>query len=590
MHDKQIRHQEINNRLSWITPVKDLNLVRAYSREFPVSTALRWEGPADEILWENPGGKTTRIALSPNAREHQVDLGQGVHHFRLENKDGASVVLPVEIYKAPEIYTFWPLPRDRFTAGAPVSFSWSKDDLVAGYRMVILNANQRVFSQDAGHSATTNTRPPLEGAYEWTVEGYDALGFSIPPYTHSAIYFLKNPLAAPVLETPRVLPDPEIRQPASKPQKKRILKKPRVGWWLWMSLIPEAQAETATGYRALFRWQKVEGAARYVLEIDRDGKFSRPLVQETLAESEFLWRNFKLGHYYWRVAAEGKNGEMGLFSPVTEVDLTKPEVFTPPPEELAKREPPKPSARAKHHTPVVMVKPVAKPVGKPKPLPPPPPPIVAQKPRAKKPPPAEAAFERPMKGHFLWMPAYEFSQGSGDAGIQTSFRGLNPLALDLRLDFPIGARDTDVTFQVSYLEREDKPLPEKDYPFQEDIHRDRLSAKVLYGESRDVKFGLATSSFQLLRRAGFEKITSEESMAYGPAVLWPLTEELELEAGILAANKAWLVDASLRYSWRQSLGESLNLEYGGAFEASFLSSDSYRETDWLPKLFLGLSW
>lgn len=591
MHNAEVEHQKIDNTLTWVTPIKNLTLIRKYSHQFPVPVRLEWEGSATTLSWEDPLGKSQKIVLEPGAQSYELVLEKGLHHFRVGEGENTSTALPVEIWKAPEIYTFWPLPRDRFVAGRDIPFSWSEVEDISDYQLNIFNGSVSAYSKRINNRSTASEAPPIEGDYEWSVEAFDAHGFPIPYYYRSPIYFLKNPLAPPVLQEPEILDNspPPLREPANKKKKSSS--------WLQL-LINEAQADVGSnsGYKALFKWEVVKGADHYVIEIDDEPNFKTPLVQKNISDNEFLWSDFKLGNYYWRVAAEGKNGEKGLFSPVTTIDLTNPKVFTPPP---TPQEP-------IHENPVAEAV-----VEKPSPKEPPPvkaPKLEKIKPLASEPPKTKAPKKvkeeepeflsqerfddggRPIRGYFYSTPLFESSKGSGASDITTSFTGLQFMALDSQLDFPIDANDTDVTLQLAYRSGEYKALPEQDFPFQQKIKRGNLRGTLLYGPSREIKYGLRSSTFEIIKRKGFEQVEAQDSIAYGPAFLWPIIEDLDFEGAVMFGSSAFLGEVQIRYMSGLPIIGSFNIRWGVEMEYRLVSSDVYKETQVLPKVIFGLSW
>jgi len=564
MNHTDLQTQKIDDSLSWITPIKDLNLIRKYSHDFPVPVHLSWKGHALSLAWENPEGKSKEIPIEQDSDHIELMLESGLHHFRLNNGGNTSPVLPVEVWRAPQIHTFWPLPRDRYTLGQDVTFSWSQIDDITQYHLNISTSDKTAFSKNVDHKNTLTEAPKIEGQFEWTVQAYDRLGFPIPHYYRSPIYFIKNPLAPPELEKPEFFQKQELRKPAQK--------RDSAFFNFIRFIIPEAHAADKTGYRALFKWKPVEGASFYVIEIDDEPNFKTPLVQQNTRQPEFIWEDFKLNTYYWRVAAEGKKGEKGLFSPVTPVDLTNPQIFNPPPEPVVKKMVEKPKLR----------------VEKPKPKEDPAEPKTETK-AAEIKPPDEEKYTRPIKGRIFYVPGYEYSLGSGSQNIKTSFTGINLLSADTQFDFPFD-EESDITLNLAYRQGVYKGIPEKEYPFQEKLSRDRLQAGAYYGKIADRKLGLQVTSFQTIKRKSYEQVEAEPKIGFGPSVIWPLTPELEFQGGVLFGSESFLLDTRIRYVKGFDIGSSLQMLYGGELEVRAIYSTSYYEYGLLPKILLGVSW
>jgi len=108
----------------------------------------------------------------------------------------------------------------------------------------------------------------------WNVQGRDANGYVIPPLYSYPLYIREAPLAAPRLKVP------VLRRPARVQDR---------GAAHWFSLLPQAQADEIL-YQAVFSWEPVEGADRYVIEISASPDFRHPLVNTTVNKNEFSWK------------------------------------------------------------------------------------------------------------------------------------------------------------------------------------------------------------------------------------------------------------------------------------------------------------
>ncbi|WP_417511722.1 FecR domain-containing protein [Methylophaga sp.] len=64
------------------------------------------------------------------------------------------------------------------------------------------------------------------------------------------------------------------------------------------------------------QWTTADNAKAYRLEIAADDKFTQPLLDKTLTDSEFDTASLSaLGHYYWRLYSIADDGEIGPVSP-----------------------------------------------------------------------------------------------------------------------------------------------------------------------------------------------------------------------------------------------------------------------------------
>lgn len=64
------------------------------------------------------------------------------------------------------------------------------------------------------------------------------------------------------------------------------------------------------------QWTAADNAKAYRLEIAADNKFTQPLLDKTLTDSEFDTASLSaLGHYYWRLSSIANDGEVGPVGP-----------------------------------------------------------------------------------------------------------------------------------------------------------------------------------------------------------------------------------------------------------------------------------
>ncbi|HXB55494.1 MAG TPA: protein kinase [Vicinamibacteria bacterium] len=79
-------------------------------------------------------------------------------------------------------------------------------------------------------------------------------------------------------------------------------------------------------------WRPVSGAAVYHLLLDRGPGFSNPLVdRREVHDTTLPLSSLAAGKYYWRVAAVGKDGHEGSFSPTTAFTIARAGPATRPP-------------------------------------------------------------------------------------------------------------------------------------------------------------------------------------------------------------------------------------------------------------------
>lgn len=80
-----------------------------------------------------------------------------------------------------------------------------------------------------------------------------------------------------------------------------------------------------------FRWNKVQNAERYVLEIAKDKEFEKTVTKYPTIGQEFTWENVVPGRYYWRVQAFNDKYSRSYYGPVTEllVETETPKTISP---------------------------------------------------------------------------------------------------------------------------------------------------------------------------------------------------------------------------------------------------------------------
>jgi hypothetical protein len=144
------------------------------------------------------------------------------------------------------------------------------------------------------------------------VLGKDDQGFIIPELYSNPFNIVSKPLEAPKLKSPKIIREEE-----------------GLLYRIWKWILPEASADESTGlktlpknYKAEFQWEKVDGASGYNIEISETPDFRNLSLAARTSSPHFIWKNFKLAPYYWRVAAVAEDGELGLFSEVAPADLT----------------------------------------------------------------------------------------------------------------------------------------------------------------------------------------------------------------------------------------------------------------------------
>lgn len=303
------------------------NYQRIYTRNSRPEIPLSWIGQAQKIevtaLSENRTFETKVL----NTQSTNLPLPPGRYSFRLIDQQNISQVKEVEIWQAPDLHLLSPGPRARLNTDQEIQLIWSFIPEAKRYR---LQLKDQITGKTWAHEVYENSMT-FQYAHEanivWDVVGIDENGFEIPAVEKQNFYLRLEPFAAPRLKRP------ELRIPASQKNQQKpsssLLKEPWL-YFVWNILMPSAHAQTeenaSDDFEAVFQWEKVPGADQYTIEISSDPKFRRTLVSKTVKKTSFVWNQFKLGTYYWRVAAGSSDGRMGIFSEPTQINLNQMQI------------------------------------------------------------------------------------------------------------------------------------------------------------------------------------------------------------------------------------------------------------------------
>jgi hypothetical protein len=377
VNDKKISEPKEVLNLEWNEP-KDGQ--RIYTHQNAVAVNFQWAGTASEIsIYEPESNQAKDIPVNSSDGKQQVSLATGNYAVQLMDKGLLTYSRNISIWSAPKIYLLDPLPRERIKIDKPLLLSWTLNAEVSSYVWQVASDESfktiiksgETHDNTAEVTAGTANQLPLGKLY-WRVLGKDELGNIIPEIYSNPFYILAKPLEAPKLKSPKIVPENES-----------LLFK------IWNFLLPQAKADDEVpakpvkklpkNYKAEFLWEKVDGAGSYTIEISETPDFRTSVVMATTSTPRFVWRNFKLSEYYWRVAAESKNGDLGLFSEVAKADLTTIPLGPIMPVGMAPQPTPKPTPKP---TPLPTPVPTPKPTPKPTPVPTPVParPVATPKP------------------------------------------------------------------------------------------------------------------------------------------------------------------------------------------------------------------
>ncbi len=424
--DQKINKIDKNQNLQWL----EKKPVRIYVLDEQVEVPLQWTGQATKINVSRTGEEEKVTAVAHGQDSTTLNLKPGSYTLRLGDANGLSSARTIEVWKAPQIILKKPLPRDRLKVGEDYEFVWTSEASVKEYQ-VQLQGKGKVRSESSAQNFKI-LRFDKEEDLEWKVEARDDEGFLIPALYQNKIFLREEPLRAPKLKSPT------LQLPGTSG---------RYNWLkLFMSEAVAAEKKSASR-EIIFEWETVAGANSYTVEISSDPGFRKPEVIENVTSTEFIWKKYDpKKKFYWRVAAAGLSGKMGLFSEPLEVQpnyVTKtlpPEVapVPVPPEKVV----PKPE--------FIVEKPVA----------PAPEPV----------PSVSAAIELPKIPSgwgIAWAPSYKILNLVGEANTKMQLSGSVPLGARIELQSGLINNLHVYKFSLWGASQQWKPNPPSEFLVQE---------------------------------------------------------------------------------------------------------------------------
>ncbi len=522
----------VDDRLTWINPPPK----RIYYHGELVPVSLEWQGKAREIVVQTLGEPERTIKLPENTTTQLVDLKPGHHRLYLRDEHRSSSSLDVQVWKAPIIHLISPLPRDRVEMNNEVPFVWQKHKLATKFRVKIHGERTRL-TEDVSQNELTQ-KFEQEDDLQWFVEGFDADGFLIPPLYRNPLYIRENPFAPPRLKSP------ELRAPAKE--------KDNRGAWLWRIIFPVAHAAEKEKFEAVFAWEPVPGADQYVIEISESPNFRDPVVNQTVREAEFVWRDFGFKEYYWRVAAGHSKGRMGVFSQVVKLDFT-PLKQNPDLKNIS-------GVVIRRKTPKVtqVSKPKANsPAEKPKP----PPKVPAPAPVATETAPPEFGPAKNWRRSVLWSPRYSHMDHKGEDNISASMNGFTFSAIGFEFPWK-DAQENIWLFDGEFASYRYKPVDKEEFAVQEDLSWSEIQFSALRFRSL-WGYGVTIESRMGIERKDRESIRGFFIPVFGPTMQRNFTfgqGEFRFRMGALFSTTDQGV--RLQPEWRQPIGERFSVGAG----------------------------
>lgn len=493
----------VNQALSWVKPPPK----RIYTHDGEADLDLSWRGDgASSIVVETQGREARTIPLRDGEKQTSLSLPLGIHKIYLRSPGSTSEALEVEVWASPLLHLISPLPRNRAKVGEPTDFVWMSVPGVRSYIISIDGAKTHVSRTRDKNSYSAKF--DYEDDLQWSVEGVDADGFKIPPLYSYPLFIREAPLAAPRLRAP-VLRAPLLRAPAGKKDGRGA------SFWLIRALLPEAQAEEPE-YQAIFSWEPVEDADNYIIEISETPDFRKPLLTKIVGSTEYVWRRMPLQTYYWRVAAGGRSGRLGMFSEPEKVDLANPAdsgVL------VSRIEKPAPKVEKRQEVSAAQPGPASKGGIQVR--------FGSEEPKPKTPVPEQAKTRPPkFKVHnhtsVEWRPAYVSisSSSSNDVHGSLSGDGLMSFAVEAERQ---RAADRMFRLEADYTQLKFSPDPQANFPLQNSLNWTEYSlTAAMHTTNTHVGYGGYGMHTEQLTRSSSGSVSVKDSFAAGVTLegLW----------------------------------------------------------------------
>lgn len=503
---------KLDRGLKW----KNAPAKRIYTHGDDAPVDLAWDGPAAELRLQELGQPEKIVPLDQGSAKLEVRLPAGHHLAYLRSEGKTSEPVEVEVWRAPNLHLIMPLPRNRLRTGEQNTFLWTRMPEAVSYELRIDGLPVPVDEKLDTNSISLKFGEEADA--EWGVWARDKQGFLIPPLYKYPIYMRHEPFAAPKLFSPK------LRTPASKKRDGAYL-------WQWMldALIPSAHADDR--WEAVFAWEKVPGADRYMIEISETADFRKLVLSRETSKPEFIWSEYRKRVYYWRVAA-GSLSRMGVFSEpalveeTVEIRRAEPSVATKA-AELKSPEEPKPEQKSEYD------KNGASPEKQ-----------IAAEPIV----PATRVLE-PRGTRLYWLPGYVSVDSRAKESVHARLGGIRYLAFAIERDFSAGDSKW-WTLEGRYSRVLFKPHPASEYPYQKNVlvQEAAVAATRMKAES-NMGYGFSLRVLPNISRANYEEIKNENQIAAGAHVrgLWNFSGlEYRMDVGALLGSSLYGVSTEHR--------------------------------------------
>lgn len=554
---------------------------RVYTNHSISQVPIAWLGSAERIeISDNNNGQVLEKSIS-DLKKTDLALEPGRYTLRLINKNKVSEIKAIEIWKAPTLHLLSPSPRDRLKTNQEISLIWSSISEAVSYKVITTNTKNGKSNEHSVRENSLQLKWNDEEDVQWRVIGIDANGFEIPSSYRGQFFLRHEPFAAPKLKSP------EIRIPASdsEVQKKKVKKPGSAFYHIWSLLISSAQANpSSSDYEAVFAWDAIEGADQYTIEISDSRDFRNPRVSQVVRKTKFIWSQFSLGTYYWRVAAGSSKGRMGLFSEAAKVNLTNlPSTSSTTADGvlIRKKERLERNREAINTDDQNIIQNAPKPV-------------FNQDEIFKKDVELISEENRNLKETYLleWTPLATSWTLNGEDDLKVNLSGNTTGSGHLQTEQIISS-EKSYFVDVFYAQYKWKAKDISNYPLQEDQGQTDVRLQILFGNNKSgVLRGGLIQTVPVVERKDLEKIQIKNLLTLGPSAYFSWKESGRWRGGntlsVLAGSSVFAVTNQnhLRYQFYQ--GEGTGLSVGLRLQVDGIFHQRSFSTGWGAGLSLGL--
>lgn len=555
---------------------------RIYSFQDEANVPIQWEGEAEKIQI-SPLGKEKQVkTLAAGQNLEHLNLEPGKYTLRLLKSGQVSEAKEIEIWKAPTLHLLAPFPRDRVKTNENISFVWSYMPGAKEYKFLITDIRTGKVTEKTVPDNTVDFNFLDETDVAWKVIGIDRDGFEIPALYSNQIFPRHEMFAAPKLKNPK------LRVPASKKRKSKpssSLENSRGSRWslIWNLAFNSAwaQSQTTADYEAVFAWEAVDGADIYTIEISKTSDFRSPTLSKTIKRTEFIWSDFDLGIYFWRVAAGSSKGRMGVFSEPAKVQLERlPENTAHSNGVLIRKKinPEKQRAKVVTHTEEIFKN-------------------VPESQFDEKRFDAETKLvtddQRELKDSYLleWAPLWTTWSLNGENELKAKLNGSTSGAGHFQTEQLLSAERTYFV-DVLYAQYKWKAADLNAYPFQEDQSFTDARAQILFGDNKSSLLrGGIVQTIPYVERKDLENIEIKTALALGPSVYSSWLNSNRGKSGhtlsLMAGSDIFALSSQHHLRYLFFKGESSALSIGLRFQGDLVFYKRTFSSGWSGGLSLG---